>query len=72
MINLNHSNDTKDQINLNGQLNMNVSIVFYVIQWFLLFPTVYVNILVYRMAKKEDLWEIEVEGGYISNRHAKD
>ena len=52
MITVNH---TKGQFDFNGQLNMNVSIAFYVIQWFLLFPTVYVNTLVYRMAKKEDL-----------------
>ena len=55
MINMIHNNNTKDEFDLNAQLNINISIVFYVVQWFLLFPTVYVNILVYRMVKKEDL-----------------
>ena len=52
---MNDSNKTEDQFNFEPQLNMNVSILFYVIQWFLFFPTLYVNILVIQMAKKEDL-----------------
>ena len=52
---MNISNTTEDQFNFEPQWNMSVSIVFYVIQWFLFFPTVYVNILVFQMAKKEDL-----------------
>ena len=53
---MNNSNTTtEDELNFEPQLNLNVSIIFYVIQWFLFFPTVYVNILVFQMAKKEDL-----------------
>ena len=37
------------------QLNMNVSIIFYIIQWLLFFPTFYVNFLVIRMTNRESL-----------------
>ena len=49
------SNKTEDEFNFEPELNINVSIIFYVIQWLLFFPTIYVNILVIQMAKKEDL-----------------
>ena len=52
---MNDSNTTEGQFNFESQLYMNVSIIFYVIQWVLFFPTLYVNILVFQMAKKEDL-----------------
>ena len=48
-------NKTEDEFNFEPELNINVSIIFYVIQWLLFFPTIYVNILVIQMAKKEDL-----------------
>ena len=37
------------------QLNMTVSIIFYIIQWLLFFPTLYVNFLVIRMTNRESL-----------------
>ena len=37
------------------QLNITVSIIFYIIQWLLFFPTLYVNFLVIRMANRESL-----------------
>ena len=36
-------------------LNLIVSIIFYIIQWLLFFPTLYVNFLVVRMANRESL-----------------
>ena len=52
---MNNSNTTNDQFHFVPPWNINVSIIFYVIQWFVFFPTVYVNILVFQMAKKENL-----------------
>ena len=40
---------------IEGGLNFTVSIIFYVLQWLLLFPTLYVNSLVFLMAKRESL-----------------
>ena len=37
------------------QLNITVSIIFYIIQWLLFFPTLYVNFLVIRMTNRESL-----------------
>ena len=37
------------------QLNIIVSIIFYIIQWLLFFPTLYVNLLVIRMTNRESL-----------------
>ena len=37
------------------QLNIIVSIIVYIIQWLLFFPTLYVNLLVIRMANRESL-----------------
>ena len=55
LITIYDSNKTEDEFNFEPELNVNVSIIFYVIQWLLFFPTIYVNVLVIQMAKKEDL-----------------
>ena len=55
LITIHDGNKTEDELNFEPGLNINVSIIFYVIQWLLFFPTIYVNILVIQMAKKEDL-----------------
>ena len=47
------------------QLNMTVSVIFYIIQWLLFFPTLYVNLLVIRMTNRESL-SIDLELRSIS------
>ena len=43
------------EIIIEGGLNSTVSVIFYVLQWLLLFPTLYVNSLVFLMARRESL-----------------
>ena len=46
------------------QLDMKLSIVFYVILWLTFLPVLYINILVYRMSKRESMilsWELKFD-----------
>ena len=51
LTNMNYNNDNE----IEPELNLNVSITFYVIQWLLFFPTIYINVLVFKMANRESL-----------------
>ena len=68
VINMCNSNSTRMQCPFEGQLNVNVSIISYLVQWLLFFPTVYVNVLVIRMAKHESL-SISLELTWISSTY---
>ena len=48
---MNHNTTNKNEL----ELSLNVSITFYVIQLFLFFPTIYINMLVFKMANRESL-----------------
>ena len=50
-MNMNYNTTNKNEL----ELSVNVSITFYVIQWFLFFPTIYINMLVFKMANRESL-----------------
>ena len=62
------SNITGGEFLVEPHLNMNVSIVSYVIEWLLFFPTMYVNVLVILMAKRESL-SISLELKWISSHY---
>jgi hypothetical protein len=53
---INNTQDIESEFgNEDMKINFSVSVIFYVIQWILLFPTLYVNILVLRMLRRDDL-----------------
>ena len=68
LINMCNSNSTRMQFPFEGQLNVNVSIISYLVQWLLFFPTVYVNVLVIQMVKHESL-SISLELTWISSTY---
>ena len=52
-MNVNNSHKMESESTMEYGLNLRVSIIFYAIQWLLLFPTLYVNSLVFLMARRE-------------------
>ena len=60
-----YNNSDQEEYFIEGQLNANVSIISYTLQLLLFFPTLYVNVLVIRMAKRESL-SISLELKWIS------
>lgn len=60
-----YNNSDIDEFFIKGELNANVSIVSYFLQWLIFFPTLYVNILVIHMTKRESL-SISLELRWIS------
>ena len=50
-MNMNYNSTNNSEL----ELSLNVSITFYIIQLFLFFPTIYINILVFKMANRESL-----------------
>ena len=64
----NTTTDSKSKCEGENQLDVTVSVIFYVLQWLLLFPILYVNILVLRMLKREHLTvSLELKVGSICN-----
>ena len=50
---INRTRDTGIELAHEKQLDVTVSIVSYIVQWILFFPSFYINVLVYRMAQRE-------------------
>ena len=50
---INRTRDTEIERTDETQLDVTVSIISYILQWILFFPSLYINVLVYRMAQRE-------------------
>ena len=50
---INGTRDTGIELTHENQLDVTVSIITYILQWILFFPSLYINVLVYRMAQRE-------------------
>ena len=50
---INRTRDTGIELAHEKQLDVIVSIISYILQWMLFFPSLYINVLVYRMAQRE-------------------
>ena len=50
---INRTRDTGIELTNEKQLDVTVSIISYILQWILFFPSLYINVLVYRMAQRE-------------------
>ena len=65
---INRTRDTGIELTHEKQLDVTVSIISYILQWILFFPSLYINVLVYRMAQREKK-KVEFKADEIFDRH---